>query len=50
MRKQRKNYTPKEKVSILRKHLVEGTAVLELCDPCILRQLIKKHTQTTFSA
>jgi len=32
MKKQRKNYTPEEKVSIPRKHLVEGTPVSVLCD------------------
>jgi hypothetical protein len=30
MRKKRHNYTPEEKVSILRRHLVEHTAVMYL--------------------
>lgn len=32
MRKKRHNYTPEEKVSILRRHLVEHEAVSDLCD------------------
>ena len=32
MRKTRHNYTPEEKVSILRRHLVEHVAVSDLCD------------------
>jgi transposase-like protein len=32
MRKKRHNYTPEEKVSILRRHLVEHTPVSDLCD------------------
>ena len=32
MRKKRHNYTPEEKVSILRRHLVEHVPVSDLCD------------------
>jgi len=32
MRKQRHNYTPEEKVSILRRHLVDHVPVSDLCD------------------
>ncbi len=32
MRKKRHNYTPEEKVSILKRHLVEQIAVSDLCD------------------
>jgi transposase len=32
MRKQRKPYTPEEKVAIIRKHLLEGVVVSDLCD------------------
>jgi transposase len=32
MRKKRKNYTPKEKVRILKEHLINGTPVSEICD------------------
>lgn len=32
MSKKRKNYTPEEKVRILKKHLVENVPVSDLCD------------------
>lgn len=32
MRKKRHNYTPEEKVLILKRHLVEGVALSDLCD------------------
>lgn len=32
MRKPRKSYTPAEKVAILRRHLIDGVAVSDLCD------------------
>ena len=32
MKKQRKHYTPEEKVAILRRHLLEGVPISELCD------------------
>lgn len=32
MRKQRKNYTPQEKVAILKRHLVDQVPVSDLCD------------------
>jgi transposase-like protein len=32
LKKERHNYTPEEKVSILRKHLVEKQTVSEICD------------------
>jgi transposase len=32
MSRKRKNYTPEEKVAILRRHLVEHVAVSDLCD------------------
>jgi len=32
MRKSRKNYTPVEKVAILRRHLIDRVAVSDLCD------------------
>jgi transposase len=32
MKKQRKQYTPEEKVAILRRHLVEGVPISDLCD------------------
>jgi transposase len=30
--KQRQSYTPDEKVAIIRKHLLDGVAISELCD------------------
>jgi transposase-like protein len=32
MKKQRKHYTPEEKVATLRRHLVEGVPISDLCD------------------
>jgi transposase len=32
MRKPRKNYTPAEKVAVLRRHLIDKVAVSDLCD------------------
>jgi len=32
MKKQRKHYTPEEKVAILRRHLLEHVPISELCD------------------
>lgn len=32
MRKKRHNYTPEEKVSILRRHLVDHVAISDLCE------------------
>jgi transposase-like protein len=32
MKKQRKHYTREEKVAILRRHLVEGVPISDLCD------------------
>ena len=32
MRKKHHNYSPEEKVFILKRHLVERVAVLDLCD------------------
>jgi transposase len=32
VKKQRKHYTPEEKVAILRRHLVEAVPISDLCD------------------
>ncbi len=32
MKKQRKHYTPEEKVTFLRRHLLEQVPISELCD------------------
>ena len=34
MKKQRKHYTPGEKVAILRRHLLEKEPISKLCDEC----------------
>jgi len=39
MKKQRKHYTPEEKIAILRRHLLEQVPISELCD--------KRGLQTT---
>jgi transposase len=36
MRKPRKNYTPPEKVAILRRHLIDRVPVSDLCDEYVL--------------
>ena len=40
MKKQRKHYTPREKVAILRRHLVEKEPVSDLCDTLQLRPTV----------
>ena len=35
MRKERKHFTPEEKVAILRRHLVDKVPVSELCENCL---------------
>ena len=47
MKKARKNYTPEEKVAILRKHLIEKETVSEICDrldlqPTVLYRWLKE--------
>jgi transposase len=32
MKKQRRHYTPEEKVAILRRHLVDGVPISDLCN------------------
>jgi transposase-like protein len=48
MRKKRHNYTPEEKVSILRRHLVEHVAVSDLCDEYHLQPRIFYTWQKQF--
>lgn len=48
MRKQRHNYTPKEKVNILKRHLVEGLAVSNLCDEYHLQPKVFYDWQKQF--
>jgi transposase-like protein len=48
MRKKRYNYSPEEKVSILRRHLVEHVAVSDLCDEYQLQPRIFHAWQKQF--
>jgi transposase len=40
MKKRRKHYTPEEKVAILRRHLVEGVPISDLCDELGLKPTV----------
>ena len=48
MRKKRKNYTGDEKVSILRRHLLDGEAISELCDKYELKPTVFYRWQKEF--
>lgn len=48
MNKSRKNYTPEEKVSILKKHLVEKEPVSDLCDKYNLQPTVFYRWQKQF--
>ena len=48
MRKPRKNYTPTEKVAILRRHLIDKVAVSDLCDQHQLQPTIFYAWQRQF--
>jgi transposase-like protein len=48
MKKQRKHYTPEEKVSILRRHLVDGVPISELCDELGLQPTVFYRWQKEF--
>jgi transposase-like protein len=48
MRKQRHNYTPEEKVAILKRHLVERVPVSDLCDKYQLQPTVFYHWQQQF--
>lgn len=48
MKKQRKHYTAEEKVSILRRHLLEGVAVSSLCDELGLQPTVFYRWQKEF--
>jgi transposase len=47
MEKHRKQYTVQEKMSILRRHLVEGVAVSDLCDELGLQPTVFYRWQKT---
>lgn len=48
MRKQRKNYTPQEKVFILKRHLVDRIPVSDLCDQYDLQPNVFYRWQKEF--
>src|SRR5208282_5621794 len=48
MKKQRKHYTPEEKVAILRRHLVEGVPISDLCDEPGLQATVFYRWQKEF--
>lgn len=48
MRKKRHNYTPEEKVAILRRHLVDHVPVSDLCDEYQLQPTIFYNWQKQF--
>ena len=48
MRKQRKHYTPEEKVAILRRHLLEQAPISELCDKHGLQPTVFYRWQKEF--
>jgi transposase len=48
MKKQRKHYTPEEKVGILRRHLLEQVPTSELCDKKGLQPTAFYRWQTEF--
>jgi transposase len=48
MKKQRKHYTPEEKVAILRRHLVEGVPISDLCDEVGLQPTVFYRWQKEF--
>ncbi len=50
MRKRRKAYTPEEKVAIIRKHLLDGMAVSDLCDEYQLKPTVYYRWQKEFFA
>ncbi len=48
MEKQRKNYTPEEKVAILRRHLLDKEPVSKLCDEVGLKPTVLYRWQKEF--
>ena len=48
MKKHRKHYTPEEMVAILRRHLVEGVPISDLCDELGLRPTVFHRWQKEF--
>jgi transposase-like protein len=48
MKKQRKHYTPEEKVAILRRYLVERVPISDLCDELGLQPTVFYRWQKVF--
>ena len=48
MKKQRKHYAPEERVAILRRHLVEGVPISDLCDELGLQPTVFYRWQKEF--
>ena len=48
MKKQRKHYTPEEKVAILRRHLLEKEPISKLCDEVALQPTVFYRWQKEF--
>jgi transposase len=48
MKKQRKRYTPEEKVAILRRHLLEQVPISELCEKHCLQPTVFYRWQKEF--
>src|SRR5216684_9119909 len=48
MKKQRKHYMPEEKVAILRRHLVEGVPISDLCEELGLQPTVFYRWQEEF--
>jgi transposase-like protein len=48
MKKQRKHYTPEEKVAILRRHLLEKEPISKLCDEMGLQPTVFYRWQKEF--
>lgn len=48
MKRKRKNYTPEEKVAILKRHLVDKVAVSDLCDEYHLQPTVFYRWQKEF--
>ena len=48
MKNRRRRYTPEEKVAIIRKHLLDGVAVSDLCDEHQLNPTVYYRWQKAF--
>jgi len=48
MERTRRNFTPEQKVSILREHLIERRAVSDVCDRHHIQPTLFYHWQKTF--